>query len=190
MDKQLPVFELTIDDQETGVNYIALVDKPAIERGWMAFNEHKPQPMAFAIQDEVERVVFGPAMIPNMQIYRNDENGEYFVTFTADTIKKIAYKFFESGFQNNANEMHDPNQRLQGVTFFQSVIKDSSKGIVGMDGDYPDGTWFVGAKLMNEEAWAKAIAGQFTGFSVEGMFKYKRSDEQLLAAIKNLLVSK
>lgn len=188
MDK-LPIFELTIDDAptaETEVSYVALVDRPAIEAGWMAFNE-QAKPLQFAIQNEDERVIFGPAMIPDMRIYRSDENGEYFVTFSKDTIAKIAVKFFQNNYQKNVNLMHDSGQQVDGVTFFQSVIKDRAKGIEGMAGDYPDGAWFLGAKVNNDEVWADVKAGKFTGYSVEGLFQYKKTAEQQLAAVEALL---
>ena len=39
MDDKLPVIYLTIDDnEEAGVEAVALVDTPAIERNWMAFS--------------------------------------------------------------------------------------------------------------------------------------------------------
>jgi hypothetical protein len=186
---KLPIFELTIDDAPTAkteVSYVALVDRPAIEAGWMAFNEQS-KPLQFAIQNEDERVIFGPAMIPDMRIYRSDENGEYFVTFSKDTIAKIAVKFFQNNYQKNVNLMHDSGQQVDGVTFFQSVIKDTAKGIDGMAGDYPDGTWFLGAKVNNDEVWADVKAGKFTGYSVEGLFQYKKTAEQQLAAVEALL---
>lgn len=184
----LPIYELTIDESATDnteVNFVALVDRPAIERGWLAFNQHKKQ--AFAVEDEGERLIIGAAMIPEQPIYRKDENGEYYVNFSKDTIQKIALKFFASGYQNNVNLMHDSGQKVDGITFYQSFIKDTAKGIGGLEGDYPDGTWFLGAKVNNDEVWADVKAGKFTGFSVEGLFKYQRTDEQILAAIMNLL---
>jgi hypothetical protein len=37
---KLPVIYLTIDEEhETGLDAISLVDHPAIERNWMAFNK-------------------------------------------------------------------------------------------------------------------------------------------------------
>ena len=38
--ENLPVYKLVIDDNdELGVEYVALVDSPAIERNWMAFKD-------------------------------------------------------------------------------------------------------------------------------------------------------
>ena len=40
--ENLPVYKLVIDDSdELGVEYIALVDQPAIETNWHAFKEHQ-----------------------------------------------------------------------------------------------------------------------------------------------------
>lgn len=176
----LPLYEMLInEDLESNweVNAVAAVDAPAIKANWMAFNE-QVNPMAFAATNDEERTVMGPAMIPNMKIYRQDEKTkeEFEVFFSPETIKAIAVKFFEKNFQTSFNIMHDPSQKKDGVVFFMSVIKDESKGILGMKGDYPDGTWFLGAKIKNDEVWQKVKAGEIKGFSVEGAFGYKKKD--------------
>jgi len=39
MEKKLPIYKMTINDSdESGVSFVALVDSPAINRNWMAFN--------------------------------------------------------------------------------------------------------------------------------------------------------
>jgi hypothetical protein len=132
----------------------------------------KQKMQSFAVVNEEERVVVGPAMIPNKRIFRRDEDGtEYEVFFTKDTIRTIAEKFYRKGFQNNGNEMHDSSKPVDMV-FFQSWIADESKGIPKMKQfeSLPDGTWFLGAKVNSDEAWAKVKDGTFKGFSVEGMF--------------------
>ena len=173
MEKTLPVYKLTINenvDSTVEVDAVALVDVPAIGVGFYAFNEQQAQ--AFAVVNEEERVVVGPAMIPDKPIFRRDADGtEYYVFFTKDTIRTIAEKFYRKGFQNNGNEMHDSSKPVDMV-FFQSWIADESKGIPKMKQfeSLPDGTWFLGAKVNSDEAWAKVKDGTFKGFSVEGMF--------------------
>lgn len=173
MEKTLPVYKLTINenvDSTVEVDAVALVDVPAIGVGFYAFNEQQIQ--AFAVVNEEERVVVGPAMIPDKKIFRRDEDGtEYEVFFTKDTIRIIAEKFFKKGFQNNGNEMHNSAKPVD-LVFFQSWIADESKGIPKMKQfeSLPDGTWFLGAKINSDEAWAKVKDGTFKGFSVEGMF--------------------
>jgi hypothetical protein len=173
MQKQLPVYKLTIkEDIESGVEVdaVALVDVPAIGVNFYAFNEQQAQ--AFAVVNEEERIVVGPAMIPDKKIFRRDMDGtEYEVFFTKETIRTIAEKFFKKGFQTNGNEMHDLSKPVD-LVFFQSWIADESKGIPKMKQfeSLPDGTWFLGAKINSDEAWAKVKDGTFRGFSVEGMF--------------------
>ena len=173
MEKELLVYKLTIKenlDSSVEVDAIALVDMPAIGVGFYAFNEQQMQ--SFAVVNEEERIVIGPAMIPDKKIFRRDEDGtEYEVFFTKETIRIIAEKFFKKGFQNNGNEMHNSAKPVD-LVFFQSWIADESKGIPKMKQfeSLPDGTWFLGAKINAEESWAKVKDGTFKGFSVEGMF--------------------
>lgn len=178
-----PLFELKISENlndDLEVNAVAGVDNPAIEKNFLAFNSVK-QPMSFAEIKQDERIVIGAAMIPDLKILRiDDKTGEeYDVFFSKETIAQIAVKFFEKDFQKNFNLMHDPNQIKDGVIFFQSFIKDESKGILGMQGDYPDGTWFLGAKVNNDEVWGKIKSGEIKGWSVEGMFNYQKTPDTL-----------
>jgi len=171
---ELPIYELTIDPTEENkyeVTAVAFVDAPAIERDFIAFAANQPF-LGFAIQNEECREVFGAAMIPDMLIYRNDGMGEYYVKFSAETIKQIAEKFFTKDYHKSANIMHESGTPLDGVVFFQSLIKDSTKGIT-LAGDHPDGTWFLGAKINNEALWQGIKAGKYKGFSVEGLFAGK-----------------
>lgn len=169
---ELPVYDLVIDEapgSEFEVNAVAMVDEPAIKANWQAFKAAQK----FAANDE-QRVIVGPALIPDMLIYRKDEKlGEFYVKFSREQIEKIAIKFFQNGYQNNINLMHNEGMIVEGATIFQSFIKDSSKGIAGMGDDYPDGTWFLGAKVNNDAAWSLVKTEKLRGWSVEGMFKYK-----------------
>jgi hypothetical protein len=182
MERNLPIYNLEIVsdvDSEMEVDYVALVDRPAIDKNFLAFNENNVQ-LSFAIQDEDEQIITGALMLADKPIYRNDENGEYYVVFTKDTIKQIAQKFFAKGYQSNVNLMHDSGQQLQGLTMFESWITDSKRGIQAMKGfeDVPDGSWFGSFKVNNPEVWKMIKEGKVKGFSVEGLFSYKKADLQ------------
>lgn len=187
----LPIYKLIIDEQESSrkeVTAVAFVDMPAIEENFFAFEKE----LRFAVASEDERIVVGPAMIPDKPIYRRDEQGEYYVVFDRSTIETIAQKFYAKGFQNNANEMHA--KAVDDIVFYQSWIADEKKGIPKMKQfeGLPDGTWFLGAKVSNDETWAKVKDGSFKGFSVEGIFdmmpvQMRMSDEQILKQLQTLL---
>lgn len=171
------------------VDYVALVDLPAIEKDFIAFNAERQQ---FQVISEEQRIISGPLMIADKPIFRsNPEMGDHYIVFKAETIKDIAIKFAKKGYQKNVNEMHDPTKALQGVTLFESFITDSVRGIQPMKGfeDAPDGSWFGSMYVENDQAWADVKAGKFKGFSVEGMFLYskpKLSEQEVLNRLQEL----
>lgn len=191
---ELPIYELMINEDlqdDAEVSFIALVDKPAIQKNWNAFKEN----VKFQIVSEDKRIISGPVMLADVPIYRNDSvNGEYYVVFTKDTIFKIAQKFFKKGYQANVNLMHDSNQQVEGVTMFESFISDVDRGILPMKGfeDAPDGSWFGSFKVEDDKVWEMIKEGKFKGFSVEGVFEYQKAktkEAQLLDSIKDILQS-
>jgi len=174
----LPVFEMVINPEETSdveVAAVAFVDKPAIEKNFLAFKDQRIQ---FAVNPD-KRIVSGPAMVADQLIYRKDENGEYNVFFSAETISDIAIKFFKKDYQKNINLFHDPNMSQEGVTIFESFVSDASRGIQPMKGfeDLPDGSWFISAKVENEDVWNRIKSGEVKGFSVEGIFSFLKRGE-------------
>ena len=188
----LPVYLLDISEDmndDAEVDYISLVDKPAIMKNWNAFkNEQR-----FQVVSEDKRIISGPIMLSDVPIFRSDSTyGDYYVVFNKETIFKIAQKFFKRGYQSNVNLMHSPNAQVEGVTMFESFITDQSRGILPMKGfeDAPDGSWFGSFKVDNEGVWNDVIEGKFNGFSVEGLFTYKTKptkEQELMNAIKEIL---
>jgi hypothetical protein len=188
----LPIYKLIINSEledDAEVDFVALVDKPAIERDFLMFNKQ----MKFEITNEDKRILSGAIMLADMPIYRNNEEfGEHYVMFDADTINQIVQKFFKKGYQANVNEMHNPNKQVEGVTMFESWIVDRAKGKLPMTGfeDAKDGSWFGSYKVENDDVWAKVKAGEFKGFSVEGIFGYSdrvTKDDILVEQIKSIL---
>jgi hypothetical protein len=195
--KELPLYEIVIDGEgDSEVSAVALVDMPAIKKDFIAFSEADKKVtlnIEFAETDEKERKVFGPLMLADTPIYRQMDGEEFYVVFTKDTIDTMAQKFFEKGFQSSVNLMHDPLQTVDAVTMFQSWIVDKEKGISPMKGfeDAPDGSWFGGFKVNNEEVWNKIQSGEVKGFSIEGMFGLKKIEmkKDLLSEIKQIIQS-
>jgi hypothetical protein len=188
----LPIYKLIINSEledDAEVDFVALVDKPAIERDFLMFNKQ----MKFEITNEDKRILSGAIMLADMPIYRNNEEfGEHYVMFDADTINQIVQKFFKKGYQANVNEMHNQNKQVEGVTMFESWIVDRAKGKLPMTGfeDAKDGSWFGSYKVENDDIWSKVKAGEFKGFSVEGIFGYSNrvtKDDILVEQIKSIL---
>ncbi len=76
---ELPLFELKINDDindDAEVNFVSLVDRPAIQRNWNAFKEK----YKFEIISEEKRIISGPLMLADTPIFRSDDtHGDYYV---------------------------------------------------------------------------------------------------------------
>lgn len=178
-----PVYKMTIDELTEGVQYVSLVDLPAIEKPFQAFDKQTTQ--RFKETNE-QRVLSGPLMLADVPIYREDASyGQYYVVFDKATIRKIVQKYFKQGNQHNVNAFH--NTELDGVFMFESYIIDKARGInppIGYE-DVTDGSWFGSFKVENEEVWENRKA--FTGFSVEGLFGMKPVTTDLELSFNGLL---
>ncbi len=151
---------------------------------------------SFAIQNEEQRIISGPLMIPNQKIYRFDKETqtEYEVYFSPETIKKIAIKYAKRGFQKNVNIMHNPDMVASGVTLFEIFQSDKSRGIKAMEGfeDLPDGTLFGSMYVENDVAWDMVKDDTLKGFSVEGNFgmklksKYEMQFEKIVEILNSV----
>lgn len=170
----LPIFKATINNDDSDnleVDYIALVDRPAIQKNFLAFNDKARYNF-----NEDQQIVSGPAMIPDQPIYRNTVEGEFYVYFDAATIADIAKRFFRKGYNSNLNLSHDPALQLKASYVFESWIVDRDKGKHPLSGfeDLPNGTWFLSAKIEDAGLWNDIKSGKFKGFSVEGMFQLSK----------------
>lgn len=162
---KLPVIELKINEVEDSfVSAIALVERPAIESDFIAFN----QVQHFAVNDEKQELL-GLAMMPDKPIFRTGASGDYYAVFSKDTIRQISQVFAQKGFFNNTNIEHTIIPADSYV--YQSYITDEAKGISAPKGiTAPDGSWVVGVKVNNPSVWQAIKSGLIKGFSVEGIF--------------------
>jgi hypothetical protein len=147
----------------------------------------------FSLEEE-QRIVTGPAMVPNKMILRKDENGNpYYVYFTEKTIKEISEKLFQENKQNLTNVEHNANMTNDKNTLLESWIvrdpeMDASKAL-GFN--VPKGTWMMSYKINDDKMWQLVKEGKLKGFSVEGFFIEKadamRAAEQTYNNILNIL---
>ena len=160
-----PLLRLTINGDEDGVNIISLVEFPAVERNFIQLSKE----VKLSLNDE-KRELLGVALIPDFPIYRRDEQGEYYITFSAEAIRKAAIDFYKKLNVNMADVEHSHDME-NGITYFQSLIIDKENGICPTAfKDLPDGTWIVGCKVDNDEVWDAVKSGEVKGFSIDGYF--------------------
>ena len=167
----IPVYNATISDEETGMFKISLVDDPAVQSNFLAFDKTR-KPLMYAIANEEKRIVRGVVMRADFPIYRNDSKmGEYYIIYKADTIRQMAEKYLLESRQNDVNLMHEDGSDVDGVQMVQYFIKDVDGGVnpTGFD-DIADGSLFAEFHIVNDEVWEQVKDGTFKGYSLEGVF--------------------
>ena len=181
MTKDIPIYKITIDPEysdgeELGIEQIAFTSTPAIITKGMAFDEHKK----LFFSDDLKYRVVAPAMIP-MEIYRNDENDEeYYVQFTAETIEQIHSKFMQDLSNRNVfNLEHDTDKTVPAYVLEAWIVEDpkkdkaySSYGI-----EVPKGTLMVTAQVTDKDYYNELVANEQIGFSIEGFLGLKLSNQ-------------
>jgi hypothetical protein len=181
MTKDLPIYKITIDPEysdgeDLGIEQIAFTSQPAIKVKGMAFEQ--AQRMIFA--DDLKYRITAPAMIP-MEIYRkDDQEGEYYVQFTEETIAKIHEKFM-SDLRNRDlfNLEHDTSKTVPAYILETWVVdnpkQDKAFSTFGID--VPKGTLMVTAQITDKEYYAELVANDQVGFSIEGFLGLKLSNQ-------------
>ena len=177
--KKPKLVELLIDETEDifGIQAISLVANPAIERGWVALN--KDNFLSLAKIDEEKRMLVGVALVPEKEIPRySEEEGEYLVFFSKETIEK-AQELFMNGLKNNKATV-EHKEDVSGVSVIETWIKedDTDKSNLYGFSDVPIGSWFVKMKIYNDEVWEQVKQNKLRGFSIEGYFVDKAVEMQ------------
>ena len=177
----LELIELGFEESDefgSGITAMSVVRSPAIKSNFITLSEQKP--MQFAEADAEKRLLVGPALIPDLPIYRRDDDDhEYYVYFKADTIEKLAYSFLKHGRQNNSTIEHA--FAVDGVGMVESwIVTDPEKDKSAALGiTVPKGTWMIAMKVHNEQIWSQWVkTGKVAGFSIEAMLTNKPKIEQ------------
>ncbi len=164
----MKVYEAVYKDEERqGVFGISLVENPAMEDEWIALSEQE-QEIQFSAVDDVKHLLLGAVLIPQKKIARNIDGNQFFITFTKDTIGKLAHDFIKKGFQNSSSAEHDV--QLSDVNFVESwQVQDPKIDKSALYGkNYPEGTWVTMAKV-TPEIYEQATNGTFKGFSIDAL---------------------
>jgi hypothetical protein len=167
---KLPVYEIVVDDNDdTGIQLISLVDEPAIAMKGMMFNGEQSVMSFKEVGDK--QIIVGPALIPNMKIYREDEKfGQYYVVFTKETIEKMVEKFNKYGSNRKINIDHS-NQMVNAFIMEDWIVENEVYDKSRMYGfEVPVGTYMIMVKIEDTDFWLEEVKGnEKFGFSIEGL---------------------
>lgn len=162
-------YKLSKKKNKKGITAMSIVDDPAILINFLKLSKEEKQ-VNLAV-DKEQQIVSGPALIPNLKIYRSaeslglDEDG--YIYFSEETVKEMAHLFMTSERMNTITLDHETeNSDLKLIESW--LVEDPKQDkAVALGFDVPKGTWMVSYKVENDELWNKIKKGEFNGFSIE-----------------------
>lgn len=178
----MKIYELVFDEDNFmhGVNAISLVENPAMENNFVTFSKAENMHRAiFKSVDDEKRIIMGAVLIPDKAIMRVDPQTkeEFYVYFTADTIRKVSQYFLMRGNQNSSTLAHEI--KFDGGNVIESwVVDDPAVDKSAVHGfDVKQGTWMASMKITNNDVWKEYVkTGNVKGFSIEGYFDMKQNE--------------
>ena len=137
--------------------------------------DHRMAHETFAVVNEEQQIVIGPAMVPSKLILRKDEEGNpFYVFFSKETIRKIAQKFLATNSLHNTDINHDNNVVTTNTLLESWIVEDPELDKSKKYGfNLTEGSWMVSYKINDEQTWNKIKAGSLKGFSIAGTFLNK-----------------
>ena len=172
-------------EKDLGVYGVSLVESPAMESTFIALNKQQIQ---LAEVDKKKHILAGVVLIPDKDVYRNQDGREFNIRFSAETIEQVANNFIKEGYQGNSTIEHE--DKLEGVSIVQSwVVKDPKNDTANAYGlpkeDIKEGSWIALYKCDNKEIYDKALRGEITGFSIDGLFSLEKVVEKEKVNLKS-----
>jgi hypothetical protein len=180
MTKDLPIYKITIDPEysdgeDLGIEQIAFTSNPAIKVKGMAFNSER-----LVFSDDLKYRITAPAMIP-MEIYRrDDETGEYYVQFTAETIEQIHAKFMQDLKNRDIFNLEHDQAKQVPAYILESWIVDNpkeDKAFSTFGIEVPKGTLMITAQVTDKDYYSELVKEDQVGFSIEGFLGLKLSNQ-------------
>ena len=165
MGKKLKRYKVGLDSETMA---ISLVTEPAIEIDFIHMSKDEERKPIFLEKDE-KYMVYGPVLIPDIDIYRNNGEQEYYLSFTKESIEKMSQEYMKDFKQYNVNLQHE--EQVDEVCMVESwIVMDAYKDKANALGfNVPVGTWMTAFKVNNIDTWNRIKDGELKGFSVESM---------------------
>lgn len=105
-----------------------------------------------------ERIVFGVVLVPN----DTDAQGDI---YTHEEVRKAAFGYMERN-AGRMKLMHKGETLENRVCLLESYC--SQKEMSFGDEVFPEGTWFMTSRIIDDGLWSEVKKGSFTGYSIGG----------------------
>lgn len=195
MAKKIKKYKVGCDSETYA---ISLVEAPAIEEDFIALAKQEEE-QVFLKKDE-KHMVYGAVLVPDKDIYRNDGEREYYISFTTESIERMSQDFMKEYRQHEVTLDHEDtaNEVCVVESWIKSDMYKDKSVALGLNQELPVGTWFAGMKVNNIETWERIKSGELKGFSVESMISLEEfsknennmiqtNDEMFWDKLKNIL---
>lgn len=173
MAKKIKKYKVGIDSETYA---ISMVESPAIESDFVALS--KEEEKRVFLESNERHMVYGAALIPDKDIYRNNGEQEFYISFTKESIEKMSQDFMKNYRQNEVTLDHE--EMANDITITESwLVEDPYKDKANALGiNVPKGTWMVGMKVNQIDVWERVKSGELKGFSVESMISLEDFSKQ------------
>lgn len=179
MAKKIKKYKVGLDSE---TYKISMVSEPAIEVDYVAL-EKQNEEVEIKLSTDERHICYGPALIPNKDIYRNNGEQEFYINFSEESISKMSQEFMKNYKQHEVNLQHEDD--VDEVFVCESwVVEDPYKDKANALGfNVPRGTWMVAMKVNNVDVWEKVKQGELKGFSVESAIhleEFSKNDNNMI----------
>lgn len=173
MARKLKKYKVGIDSETFAVS---IVDEPAIESDFVALKKDEQEQMFFGSDER--HMLYGAALIPDKDIYRNNGEQEFYINFTKESIEKMAQDFMKNYRQNEVTLDHE--EQANDITIVESwLVEDPYRDKANALGiNVPQGTWMLGMKVNQIDVWDRVKSGELKGFSVESLISLEEFSKQ------------
>lgn len=174
MTKKIKKYKVGIDSETYA---ISMVESPAIESDFVALAKEEEK-IEIQLSDDERHMCYGAALIPDKDIYRNNGEQEFYISFTKESIEKMSQDFMKNYRQNEVTLDH--NEMANDITITESwLVEDPYKDKANALGiNVPQGTWMIGMKVNQIDVWERVKSGELKGFSVESMISLEDFSKQ------------
>jgi hypothetical protein len=167
------IFEPIVDENAV-MNFISIVEDPAIMVKGIALSKLEI-PLYDVKFNEDKQTIFGPVLIPDLEIERYDkEIGTFYLKFSKEKIKEV-FELYQRTIKDKKINLDHRIETKSAYPLSMWIKEDDThdKSILH-NYDLPIGTWFMEVKVDYREEYLKLKELNMTSFSIEGMFNLKQ----------------
>jgi hypothetical protein len=126
--------------------------------------------------------IAAPVLVPD-DIYRNDEDGEYFIRFTPQKIEELAKKFMSQLPNKNGSVFNlEHGDEMIDSFILEAILADTDSKINMIEESFgvivPKGTFFVVQQFNDKDKFEELVSKGQIGFSIEGFLGMELIDNK------------